>query len=141
MELSRPDSISLRPDARDTNRPDDQDRRSDARNLSACFRGSARPNGINTPSGRGPTEAIYTPGHRLSTLPHQNLPFWHLVNEFLQAFGIILLLFVFLCIFPHSRYSSSLFLFSLFLTVRMMISLGMFFFFALFVMILVGTTM
>jgi len=45
-----------------------------------------------------PTEAIYTPGHCLSTLPHQNLPFWHLVCEFLQDFGIILLLFVFLSI-------------------------------------------
>jgi hypothetical protein len=52
-----------------------------------------------------PTEAIYTPGHRLSTLPHQNLTFWHLVSESLQAFGINLLLFVFLYIFTHSRYS------------------------------------
>jgi hypothetical protein len=52
---------------------------------------------IHRPVG-DPTEAIYTPSRRLSTLPHQNLPFWHLVCEFLQAFGIILLLFVFLSI-------------------------------------------
>jgi hypothetical protein len=86
--------------------------RPDTRNLSTWFRGSARPNGINSLSGRGPHRGyIYTPGCHLSTLPHQNLPFWHFVSEFLQAFGIILLLFVLFCIFPHSRYSSSLFLF------------------------------
>jgi hypothetical protein len=82
--------------------------RIDVRTLATCPHGSeaarVRTALIDRPDG-DPTEAIYTPGRRLSTLPHQNLPFWHLVSEFLQAFGIILLLFVFLCIFTHSRYS------------------------------------
>jgi hypothetical protein len=52
MELSRPDGIGLCPDVRGTKQPDDQDRRPDALDLSAHFRGSACSDGINTPSGR-----------------------------------------------------------------------------------------
>jgi len=54
VELSRPDGIRLRPDARGDQRPDDKDTLPDAHDLSAWFRGSARPDGINTSSGRGP---------------------------------------------------------------------------------------
>jgi hypothetical protein len=37
MEVSRPDEISLPPDGRGTKRPDDQDRRPDACDLSVWF--------------------------------------------------------------------------------------------------------
>lgn len=52
----------------------------------------------------GTPQALYIAGHRISSLPHQKTPFWHLVSYFLQAFGFILLL---LCLFAshsHSRY-------------------------------------
>jgi hypothetical protein len=54
VELSRPDEIRLRPDASGNQRPDGKDTRPDVRDLSACFQCSARPEGINTLSGRGP---------------------------------------------------------------------------------------
>jgi len=72
--------------------------RPDAGDLSAWFRGSARPNSINTPSGRGSHRGYIYPGRHLSSLPHQNLTFWLLVSYFLSAFGLISSLFVFLYI-------------------------------------------
>jgi hypothetical protein len=45
-----------------------------------------------------PTGSIKALGRCIFTLPHQNLSFWHLVSNFLRAFGFILLLLVFLSI-------------------------------------------
>jgi hypothetical protein len=47
-----------------------------------------------------PTSSIKAPGHRIFTLPHQNLSFWHLVINFLRAFGFILVLVFLLIILP-----------------------------------------
>jgi hypothetical protein len=69
---------------------------------------------IHRPDG-DPTDAIYTLVRRISLIPHHNLFFCPLVSKFLRAFGIISSLLVFLCILSHSRYFSSLFLFSLFI--------------------------
>jgi len=66
--------------------------------MSAYFCGSARPNGVNDLSGRGPHRLYIYPGRRTFTLPHQKVFFWPLVNDFLQDFGIILPFLVFLCI-------------------------------------------
>jgi hypothetical protein len=79
-------------------RPDGKVTRPDARDLSAYFRGSALPDGVNDPSGRGPHRLYIYPGRRTFSLPHQKVFFCPLVSNFLQAFGIILPFLVFLCI-------------------------------------------
>jgi len=78
--------------------PDGKVTRPDARDLSAYFLGSAHPDGVNDPSGRGPHRLYIYPGHRTFTLTHQKVFFWPLVSDLLQVFGIILPFLVFLCI-------------------------------------------
>jgi hypothetical protein len=75
-----------------------QVRRPDAHEMSACFRGNAHPNGVNKPSGRGPTGSINPLATALSPYPTKKSLFWLLVSDFLWVFGIILPFLVFLCI-------------------------------------------
>jgi hypothetical protein len=88
-----------------TNRPD-------AHDLSAWFRGSARPDGFNSQFGRGPHRGYVYPGRLLSSLPHQNLTFWLLVSYFLSTFGFISFLLSFCTLLSHSRYFPIFFFFS-----------------------------
>jgi len=74
---------------------------------------------LHRPDG-DPTGSIKGPGPRILSLPHQKVFSWHLVSNFLQAFGFISPLLVFCALISHSRYFSCLFLLSLFLTVRIL---------------------
>jgi hypothetical protein len=98
MELSRPDGIYLRPDACGTQRPDDQDRRPNARDQSAHFLGSSHPDGLNTPSGRGPHKGYIHPWSLflLPTPPQSH--FLAFSELFLECFWLYLIP---LCLFVH----------------------------------------
>jgi hypothetical protein len=80
--------------------------RPNARDRSAPFRGSERPDVINPPSGRGPHSGYKMPRLPISLHSPQNQKFWLFVSKV----GIKLLVF---CIYlSYFRYFSSLFLFS-----------------------------
>jgi hypothetical protein len=80
--------------------------RPDARDLSAPFQGSERPNIINPSSGRGPHSGYKMPRSPISLHTPQNQIFWLFVSKV----GFKFLAF---CIYlSYFRYFSSLFLFS-----------------------------
>jgi hypothetical protein len=56
-------------------RPDGRVRRPDARDLSACFRGSAHPDDVNKPSGQGPHNLYKNRPSHFKSYPTQNLSF------------------------------------------------------------------
>lgn len=91
--------------------------RSDAHNQSALFRGRARPDGINTPFGRGPHRGYIWP-----RLPHSfSCPKKSLLCFFVSnSFGVFFLEWSYPCLYfvhslSHFSYFSILFLFSLFI--------------------------
>jgi hypothetical protein len=72
--------------------------RPDARDLSTWFRGNARPDGINTPSGRGPRKGYIYPWSLflLPTPPQSH--FLNFSELFLERFWLYLIP---LCLFVH----------------------------------------
>jgi hypothetical protein len=149
MELSRPNRISLRTDTRGTKWLDNQDRRADARDLSAHFWGSTRPDGINTSSRRGPHRLYKRPLVAVSPPYPTKISLFGLL--WVISWVILALSYPslsFCALISHSRYSSSLFFFSLLLTVRMLIILKCFWDYEIHIfatlrlfVILFGTTM
>jgi hypothetical protein len=86
--------------------------RPDARALSAWFRGSARPDGINSPSGRGPHRSyIYPWAPHTPPYPTKISLFGILCiisNEFLDLYHLLL---SFCTLLSHSRYFPIFFFF------------------------------
>jgi hypothetical protein len=72
-----------------------------------------------------PTTSIKAPGRRIFILPHTKSLFWLLVSDFSRDFAFFRPLVSFYALISHSRFFSSLFLFSFFLTIRKLSIFGM----------------